>query len=369
MDKMISINKERLIYARNFYNLSIEEVALKTKIKQEQIILFENGTDYPSYSQLNSLADFYKQPLLFFFLNSKPQLDRLIVAFRKLEQNTDKIISKKVKEMIEKANIYRLNLSEINEEKHAISFKMLVQNVNKNFLTEWLREKLNLSLEKQKDYFKKSETLLEYIREKFYAIGIYIFKDSFQDKTASGLCLYDDNFPVILLNNKTTFNRQIFTVFHEFYHLYSQETDVDFTNKTEEKACDVFASEFLIPPNDFKKMIVDEKNYEDNYIISNLAEMYCVSRDAIRYRLLKEGKISPEYYNKQQEDDIRNIDSQITGGNFYYTKMSYLGKPYLNQVFSQYYSGQIPISKVGMYTQLKTAHVSKLASNLFGGDF
>lgn len=110
-------------------------------------------------------------------------------------------------------------------------------------------------------------------------------------------------------------------------------------------------------------------DFENDAVISKFSELYCVSRDAIRYRLFQRGKISQRYYREQREDDIRKMNSKSTGGNYYYTKMSYLGQSYLKQVFSQYYSGKIQIAQVGIYTQLKAAHVSKLASNMFGGKF
>ena len=50
-----------------------------------------------------------------------------------------------------------------------------------------------------------------------------MFKDSFKADDVSGLCLCDEEYPVILLNNKMSFTRQIFTVFHEIYHLFAKE--------------------------------------------------------------------------------------------------------------------------------------------------
>lgn len=97
--------------------------------------------------------------------------------------------------------------------------------------------------------------MLEYIRETLYDLGIYVFKDSFKADDVSGLCLYDNKYPIILLNNKTSFTRQIFTVFHEIYHLFCKETNVYYLDYDNEKACDQFASEFLIPAEDFSTYI------------------------------------------------------------------------------------------------------------------
>ena len=83
--------------------------------------------------------------------------------------------------------------------------------------------------------------------------------------------------------------------------------------------------------------------------------------------MLSHGKISSKFYSSIQEDGIRKVNSATSGGNFYFTKMSYLGRPYLKKVFSEYYSGKINVTTVGRYTGLKTSHISKLTSNMFGG--
>lgn len=229
-----------------------------------------------------------------------------------------------------------------------------------------LRDKLDLSLEKQMS-FLNSNKLLEYVREKLYDIGIYVFKDSFRDNSISGLCIYDDSFPIVLLNNKATFNRQLFTLFHEIYHIYTKEADVDFVARNEESACNNFASEFLIPEKDLLNEIETVDELEDKNVIDDLAKRYNVSADAIMYRLVKMGKLDSGFYNQNRIGDFRHSDS--SGGNFYNTRISYLGNSYLNKIFSFYYAGNISKAQVGIYTNLRSANVSKLASKMFGGAF
>lgn len=371
MDKMITVNKERLVFAREYYGFSVDEVAEKMKIKTELLLKCEIGEDFLTYAQLSKLADFYNRSLFFFFMIKNPPIDKIAVVFRKIQQESSVELSKKVKEMVEQADIYRLNLSEVYKDQKVVSFSALLRNDNvtdEKKLAHWLREKLEISLDKQQQ-FKRTAELIEYLREQYYKIGVYIFKDSFKDNTVSGLCIFDDCFPVILLNNKTTFNRQLFTIFHEVYHLFCKEPDVDFLDKTEEKACDKFAGEFLIPDTDFLRRIAGVNEFENRELISHLANLYTVSEDAVMYRMFAKDLISFDFYSRIREGNIRKMNSETTGGNFYYTRMSYLGKSYLNQVFNLYYSGKISISQVGTYTQLKPVHVSKLASNVFGGGF
>lgn len=371
MDRMISVKNDTLKFVREYYEVSIQEVALRTKIKEETITAFEDGEEYPSYAQLEKLANYYNRPLFLFFTNYISHENSTEIAFRSIRNSTNNELSKKTKEMIEKANGYRMNLEELYQNDERISFCELISDehcTSAKELINLLRGKLELSLDKQK-VFGQTDKLLEYVREKLYNIGIYVFKDSFKDNEVAGLCLYDDKYPIVLLNNKATFNRQLFTVFHELFHIFCRKTDVDFISRNEEAECNKFASDFLIPQSDLDLQIMDIDDLEDREVIKHLARLYNVSEDAIMYRLYKMQLISSSFYNDNKISAFRESNSASAGGNFYFTRISYLGNPYLHKVFSLYYAGKVTKSQVGMYTQLKPVHVAKLASSLFGGAF
>ena len=371
-EKLHGVNTERLLFARTHYGLTPEDVHSKTKIKVDSIRNFEAGTLNPSYAELSTLAKVYKRPLLYFFFVEPPQPDALQGAFRSIEQELGLSFDLQGRLMLEKANEYRMNLAELfTGTDHPVFHQLLeeFQVRNETQLLAFLREKLNLSLDAQKNKFSRSDALLEYIREQLYSIGIYVFKDSFKADAVSGLCLFDNNFPIILLNNKTTFTRQLFTVFHEIFHLWRKEVDIYIPKSNEEKACDRFASEFLIPSDDFTKQINRAGDCENQSIIETLASSYKVSPEAIAYKLRALDRISTEFYQSIRHDGIRKMNTTSSGGNFYYTRMSYLGKPYLKQVFTKYYDGKISTAAVGKYTGLKATHVAKLSSNMFGGAY
>lgn len=370
-EKMTSLSPLNLKYAREYYGLSISEVTSRIKsIKEEELRDYEEGRNFPSYAKLELLANLYNRPLIYFFFKTIPEEEKLSVAFRSVEMQSGRKLSLQVRSMIERAELYRLNLSEMDIQTRHLSFSRCLEDDMINTgeqLIKWLRKKLDLPLSKQKNEFKRADLLLEYIRETLYDLGIYVFKDSFKADDVSGLCLYDNKYPIILLNNKTSFTRQIFTVFHEIYHLFCKETNVYYLDYDNEKACDQFASEFLIPAEDFSTYISGKKSCEDLDFIGELAKVYVVSPAAIAYRLLEDRKISRNFYLKVQEDGIRKINSATTGGNFYFTKISYMGRKYLKSVFSEYYSGKISVAEVGKYTGLKASHISRLSSNMFGG--
>ena len=174
----------------------------------------------------------------------------------------------------------------------------------------------------------------------------------------SGLCINDATHPVIMVNNSMSFARQIFTLFHELYHLISDTSGAEIirddfyvalnsSQQQSERSCDVFANAFMIPQDDFilelKKRPLSEEFIED------LAKLYSVSREAIMYTLLKMGKITPADYDALREifygEAIRNQKQaggkNKSGGNYYSTKLSYLGQRYTGDVFKQYFSGRL----------------------------
>lgn len=112
---------------------------------------------------------------------------------------------------------------------------------------------------------------------------------------------------------------------------------------------------------------ISGKHINTYEFLYDLAKRYNVSADAIMYRLVKMGKLDSGFYNQNRIGDFRHSDS--SGGNFYNTRISYLGNAYLNKVFSSYYAGNISKAQVGIYTNLRSANVSKLASKMFGGAF
>ncbi len=372
-ERMTSVMPARLKYARVYYGLSIAEASKRASIKPDTLAAFEDGNEFPTYSMLERLSELYNRPLLFFFFQSEPPQDQLLVAFRSSESQNNRPLEMQIRVMMEKADWYRLQLEKLQVDANTACFFTLLQQDHvktAQHLIIWLRKKLDLPLEKQKSKFRKASALLEYLRDKLYQIGVYVFKDSFKLDEVSGLCLYDENYPVILLNNKMTFTRQVFTIFHELYHLFTKETDVYYTKRDEEKACDQFASEFLVPEADFQMRLENITDYENYELISMLADEYTVSRTTIAYRLMKLGMISTKFYAGIHLDSVRKANSMSVAGNFYYTRISYLGTPYLRSVFSGYYTGKIGIADVGRYTGLKVTHVSKmLSSNMLGGVF
>ena len=289
--------------------------------------------------------------------------------------------SKNVIIQFEKAKVYQLSLEELYGIKESIIAQRYSFPKDIDQLCDYFRMQLEFPISAQKAR-KSTKVVFEIFREKFYDLGIYVFKDAFKDNRISGICLNDDHFPVIIINNSMSFARQIFTLFHELYHLISDTSGAEIirddyyvaldAQQTEiERACDTFANAFLVPMNDFKQELKKKPLNEDR--IEELATLYSVSKEAIMYKLYKMGKMTSAEYNDLKEffygDAIRNKDKkqETKGGNHYNTKMSYLGGRYTGDVFNQYFSGKIDSVRASEMLQTKVDHLPNLETVYFRG--
>ena len=269
-----------------------------------------------------------------------------------------------------KARVMQINLQELDTAKR-IKITDINFNINDIHFYEKLRDVLNISIELQKKAKNYSDAF-EMWRSAFYECGIYVFKDAFKERKFSGFCLYDEKFPVIYINNSMSFSRQIFTLFHELFHIILKTSGIDkikddyldrldSKDREIEKLCNSFAGEFLVPSENFKQELKGKELSEKN--INKLAKKYNVSREVIYRKLLNLNKISKTLYEKMHNefsDEIYRESKNSSGGNYYSTQKSYLGENYIYDVCQTYYNGKIDIYEVSNYLNVKIEGIPRL---------
>jgi Zn-dependent peptidase ImmA (M78 family) len=375
LTKTIPVNNDILRWARETSGLSIADVARKLDKPIKTIENWEQGVSSPTYPQLEKLAyELYKRPAAVFFFPSIPQESSPRAEFRTLPEEIVDTMPPEIIKQYKKAKVYQLNLKELdNQNNNNISRLLnnydLTNTSNISDIAESVRDFLKIDINTQKSW-KNQEEALEAWRNAFITYGIYIFKDAFHNDHYSGLSLYDELFPVILLNNSMSKSRQIFSIFHEIAHLLFKAGGVDvlqesFSDRLHsnyysiEQKCNEFAGEFLLPTSIFKA------NYpsfnEEN--ITELSDIYKVSREVILRKYLNLQLISSNTYKQYSEKwlkeyyDFRKKKSDNSGGDHYNNKISYLGKYYINLVFSHYYQGKIDAISLADYLNIKVGNV------------
>lgn len=128
----------------------------------------------------------------------------------------------------------------------------------------------------------------------------------------SGICYKGADSDVIVINSNQSVGRQRFSLAHELYHLYYDESEQHMVSMAtigegdeNERKADQFASYLLIPPASLHSQIekLKIKRNRNQLAIDDviaLAQYYGVSHGAMLYRLRTEGLI-----NHSQLDDMK----------------------------------------------------------------
>jgi Zn-dependent peptidase ImmA (M78 family) len=234
-----------------------------------------------------------------------------------------------------------------------------------------VREFIGISLD-QLAAWQDEDVALKMWRDALCRVGIFTFKDAFELDEYSGFCLFDEEFPIIYVNNSSTKTRQIFTLFHELAHLIFHTSGIDtltdeFVPRIQGEAqrievlCNRFAAEFLVPTIAFNVAIAGRAPSEATAI--SLAANFGVSREVIYRRFLDRGLIDEATYTRAAKRwrDQRGAGGNATsGGNYYWTKLAYLGRDYVALALSQFHQNRIDEIQLADFLDTKPRNVATL---------
>lgn len=159
----------------------------------------------------------------------------------------------------------------------------------------------------------KAQELREYLGEDANSpIDIFSFVPRIEGMTLvfhplcnqiSGICV--KNVKLIVINSKTSYGRQRYTLAHELYHLFYDNAgitnicsmNIDSKNETENNA-DLFASYFLAP---YKSLRAEANKFNNSLKLENviyLEQYYGMSHLAMLWRLINEGYVSKDDFTE-----------------------------------------------------------------------
>lgn len=370
------INPKIITWARKRAGLTVEALAEKIKRDPGEIQLWESGRGTPSYPTLEQLAYRHlKIPLAVFFFPEPPDLDDPKKKFRRLPSYELERFSRDTYQKIGLGQAYQDSLSflMLNIPMPRRVFRDLSpNNLEAAELAEKTREYLGVTLEQQ-TLFRSCETAFKAWRHAIEEVGVFTFKDSFEDRYISGFSLLDDDYPIIFVNNSNAFSRQVFTLIHELSHILygvSGVTDIDESYlelmEDEERAleikCNNFTAHLLVPDEAFRKDIRYFHVAGPDAVLE-IAQRYSVSREVILRRLLDHGVVNREYYEGKAAEwnkEYLSRDKSTSGGNFYLTRLAYLGEGFTKVAFENYYRGHITRAELGSHLNMNARHLPKL---------
>jgi Zn-dependent peptidase ImmA (M78 family) len=364
----IPVNPQMIAWARNRAGLTIDEATEKFT----HIAAWEAGTSFPTYPQLERLADELKLPVAAFFFPEPPTLPPIRESFRTLPDTEFDQIPRQVRFLLRKAKALQINLAELTQGRNPAP-RLITRDlrfpdtVSIARMADRVREYLGIPLAEQYQW-PDDETALKAWRSTLQTAGIFVFKDAFRVDAYSGFSLYDDEFPIIYVNNSSTKTRQTFTLFHELAHLLFHTSGIDtledryIPNLPEQQRrleilCNQFAAEFLVPEAAFNQAMASRDPSER--AAEQVAGLFHVSREVIYRQFLDRGWIEEAEYTRA----VQIWAGQRTsggGGNWYRTQITYLGREYIGLAFRQYYQNRIDDEQLAEYLDTKPRNVSTL---------
>lgn len=374
------VNPAILSWARARVGLSIQNVAAILKIQPDLVEAWECGKEFPTYTTAEDLAyRIFKLPLAVLFFPYPPEIDDPVKKFRRLPEYELAKFSSDTYHKIHLAQSYQdslIDMSNMISIEKKITSHIMSEGLTAVALAKKVRDFIGLSLEEQFG-FKSNDAAFKAWRRKIELSGIFTFKDTFSDDFISGLSLAHPEFPIILINNSTSFTRQTFTIAHELGHILygldgitdADESYIDMMSSREknlEIKCNAFAAELLVPTISFKDDAakIREPGITD---LKRFAEKYCVSREVIARKFLDLGQISSSQYSVFREyliQDYKRNHGGSSGGNYYLTKLSYLGEGFARTAFELHRNGKFSQQELCVHLNIKARNLTKLQSYL-----
>lgn len=390
MREPVPVNPDILRWARESLGIAVEEVARRMGKSVETIEAWERGDTAPTYVQLETLAYvLYRRPVALFFFPAIPVEDPPEKALRALPGEAIGRLPPRIRWLLRKATILQMNVAELRGPETRPPRNILrdldfSEPPPDEEMARQVRAYLGRTLSEQQSW-NGADTAFKHWRIALEDAGVSVFKESFrtprasgdsQDPAAaySGLCLYDDDYPLICVNNNDAKPRQVFTLFHELAHLLMRTGSVDMRTvsfsdalsgsvPSVEARCNRFAAEFLVPAADLSDRLRRPRPNDDD--VSGWARLYGVSRETILRRLFDAGRISESDYRKRAKRSAGQLAASSEGGNYYLTHGAYLGERYVETVFKQYYRDRISLREVADYLRVKIRHVGRMEEWLF----
>ncbi|MGE6497099.1 ImmA/IrrE family metallo-endopeptidase [Cupriavidus metallidurans] len=349
----------------------------------KKIAAWEAGEALPTYSQLEQMADRFKIPVAVFFFPKPPAVPPIEQSFRTLTAADFAAIPRTVRLFLRRGQAMQLNLAELNDSKNpagrVISRDLKPSpNTSLDKIAAQVRDYLGVGIDEQTSW-KNVDEALEKWREVFATkAGVYVFKDAFRAPNYFGFCLYDDEFPVIYINNSSAKSRQIFTLFHELGHLLFHTSGIDILDDDfiahlggpEQKIeiiCNGLAARVLVPDDVLDEMIKGAKIGRP--LATQLASCFSVSREVIYRKFLDRGLIDADEYGaaaKEWAKQMKPKDAE-SSGNYYNSQRAYLGQRYIDLAFTRYYQHRFDRRQLAEYLNVKPKNLPTFAEKFAGG--
>lgn len=295
-------------WARESARMTEAIAASKVAVSVEKLRGWENGKDYPTIRQAQSLAKAYRRPFALFFLPDVPTDFQPLQDFRKTgskELSTSSIFI--IREIQQK----QAWISEVNEE-NAVNRVPFIGKFTIKDNPVLVANDILATLKINPLKYSSSNPIIEWI-DKAESNGVYISRTSFihsrlklDSNEIQGFAIADSYAPFIFINSDDWNAPQLFTLVHELAHLWIAETGISndvepsFISAGDKNPIELFCNEVAanaLMPRTFLDGL-DSKAFDHAKEVFKNARLIGVSSFALLVRALNLNLISFSTYKQ-----------------------------------------------------------------------
>jgi Zn-dependent peptidase ImmA (M78 family)/DNA-binding XRE family transcriptional regulator len=378
-------------WARESAKMTEEIAASKVAVSIDKFKDWENGEDFPTIRQAQTLAKAYRRPFALFFLPDVPTDFQPLQDFRKTGSKELSTSSIFIIREIQQKQAWISEVNEDNNENRVPFIGRFTIKDNPVLVAKDILATLNINPLN----YKSNNPIIEWI-DKAESNGIFISRTSFihsrlklDSNEIQGFAIADDFAPFIFINSDDWNAPQLFTLVHELSHLWIAETGI--SNDVEpsiknvgdynpiELFCNEVAANALMPKEFIDSL--DSKAFDNAKEVFKNAKMIGVSSFALLVRALNLNIISlsaykqlkqladieyNEFLKREEAKKIKQKEKEKRGGpNYFLLQLNRNSRLFTQTVLDAFRGGVIEPSMASNLLNVQVNKFPKLEAQMY----
>lgn len=321
----VSINPKALFWARDVVKMPRDVAATKLKISETQLAALEEGTARPTLKQFRTIANVYRRPTAFFYLDRLPPHPKPVTDFRRVHPELhfepqgalDAFILSRIRR--ERA----LELATALDEKIPAFGVRANRDTQATTLANHIRRRLGIEVSEQLGWKPDAYQTLRRWSDAIESAGVIVSQFSDVEVVElRGFSIADQPLPLVCANGKDAPLARLFTLFHELAHVAlgnggfcDLHSDAD--DGWIEPFCNQVAGEALVPTTALEReslVIMHSGLAWTDDDLRALANRFGVSGLVILRRLLSLNRTSARFYRQKHDEIVDAARSGKRGG-------------------------------------------------------
>jgi Predicted Zn peptidase len=319
------INKETFAHICTSIGVTSAFLAKKTTLAEDKINkwLSINEDTLPTIIQAKKIAKALKIPFAGLYMSKNSVNIKHLPKMRSLRTMPlgiaidESALNLAIVDLIRARDFLVSSEEELGIEKNTVSLPILTSNVSVSDFARTIRSFFSLNLQDQFNCPSTRQFYL-YLRRQIENHGIFI--NCFTDidvKVARGIAIFDDDIPIIGINDNDRYPAKSFSIIHELVHIIKRQSVTcnemfsSFSAQQEEVFCNAVAGEVLVSATALNAYLAANNLTDISLVeIETMAKRFNVSKEVITRRLLDTNHFTQDVYDIYTNEFRQNFESE-----------------------------------------------------------